>query len=172
MIANEPSSTPPGMYKDLDCSVARTLEQIGERWTFLILRDSFYGIRRFADFQDSLGIAKNILASRLTSLVESGIMRKEQYQEHPPRYEYRLTEKGRDLVPMLTTLLAWGDKWATDGEDPVKLTHTDCGAVMHTMTVCGHCQEPINAFNLGIDPIPEIVQKRVLEGRLATHQAD
>lgn len=153
------------IYEGIDCSVARTVEQIGERWTFLILRDAFYGIRRFGDFQDSLGIAKNILTTRLTKLVDAGIMYKSLYQEHPPRYEYRLTEKGRDLVPILTTLLAWGDKWATDGDDPVKLIHTECGAVMHTKTVCGHCGDPITAFNLGIDPVPPIVTQRVIEAR-------
>ena len=164
MAKTEPANTGP--YDNLDCSVARTLEHIGERWTFLVLRDAFYGVRRFDDFQESLGIARNILAKRLTKLVDAGIMRKELYQEHPPRYEYRLTEKGRDLVPILTSLLAWGDKWETD-EPPVRLIHTTCGNVMHSQAVCSACGEEINAFNLRLDPLPPIVVERVLEAKPA-----
>ena len=153
---------------DIDCSVARTLEHIGERWTFLILRDAFYGVRRFDDFQVSLGIARNILAKRLTKLVDAGIMRKEPYQEHPPRYEYRLTEKGRDLVPILTSLLAFGDKWQTADEPPVRLIHTTCGTVMRTEAVCSECGDEINAFNLRLDPVPPIVAESVRRRKLAT----
>ncbi len=152
---------------DIDCSVARTLEHIGERWTFMVLRDAFYGVRRFDDFQASLGIARNILTKRLTKLVEAGIMRKEPYQEHPPRYEYRLTEKGRDLVPILTSLLAWGDKWEAD-EPPVRLIHTTCGSVMRTKAVCSECGDEINVFNLRLDPVPQIVVERVRGRKLAT----
>ncbi len=154
---------------DIDCSVARTLEHIGERWTFMVLRDAFYGVRRFDDFQASLGVARNILAKRLSKLVDAGIMRKEPYQEHPPRYEYRLTEKGRDLVPILTSLLAWGDKWETEDEPPVRLIHTTCGSMMHSQSVCSECGGEINAFNLRLDPIPQIVVERVLKAKLAAH---
>ena len=157
----------PNSY-DIDCSVARTLEHIGERWTMMVLRDAFYGVRRFDDFQASLGIARNILTKRLTRLVDAGIMRKERYQEHPPRYEYRLTEKGRDLVPILTSMLAWGDKWETEGDPPVRLTHTTCGRVMHSIAVCSECGEEINAFNLRLDPVPPIVVERVHQTELAT----
>lgn len=152
-------------YANLDCSVARTLEYVGERWTFLILRDAFYGIRRFDDFRDSLGIARNILASRLNTLVEAGVMKKVPYQDRPVRYEYRLTEKGRDLVPILTTLLAWGDKWETPEDPPVRLIHTECGEAMHTKAVCDGCGGDISAFNLRIEPIPTIVEERVVEVR-------
>ena len=156
-------------YDNLDCSVARTLEHIGERWTFMVLRDAFYGVRRFDDFQESLGIARNILTRRLTKLVDAGIMRKEPYQEHPPRYEYRLTEKGRDLVPILTSLLAWGDKWETENEPPVRLIHTTCDRVMHSQSVCSECGDEINAFNLRLDPVPQIVVERALTAKLASH---
>jgi DNA-binding HxlR family transcriptional regulator len=149
---------------DFNCSVARTLEHIGERWTMMILRDAFYGVRRFDDFRASLGIARNILSKRLTKLVDAGIMRKELYEEHPPRYEYRLTEKGRDLVPILTSFLAWGDRWEAD-HPPVRLTHTTCGNVMHAETVCSECGEAIDAFNLRMDPVPPIVQERVARAR-------
>lgn len=152
-----------GRSYDLECSVAGSLESIGERWTLLILRDAFYGLRRFDDFQRNLGIARNILTCRLAGLVESGIMRKEQYEERPPRYEYRLTEKGRDLVPALTALLAWGDKWVFDGDPPTRLIHTGCGNQMHATAVCSDCGEPIHAFNLRMEPVPEIVAERIRE---------
>lgn len=134
----------------------------------LILRDAFYGIRRFDDFQNSLGIARNILTSRLNGLVEADIMRKVPYQEHPTRYEYRVTDKGRELVPVITTLLAWGDKWESE-EVPVELIHEDCGHATHAKVVCAHCSEELTAFNLRIDPIPQIVQERVVEARLVKH---
>lgn len=152
-------------YSELECSVARTLEHIGERWTILIVRDAFFGIRRFDEFQASLGIARNILTTRLTALVDNGVMRKERYQDHPPRFEYRLTEKGRDLIPVLTALLAWGDRWDADDGDPIALIHTTCGNVMHTRSVCEHCREDVDAFNLSIDPVPAIVLERMSAAR-------
>lgn len=152
--------TSAGKTYDMACSVARTLEHIGERWTFLLLRDAFYGVRRFDDFQASLGVARNILTKRLAKLVESGIMRKEQYQSNPPRYEYRLTEKGRELVPILTTMVAWGDKWEHGGNPPVRLIHDDCGHAMHATAVCSHCAGELDAFNISVEPLPEIVKQR------------
>ncbi len=132
----------------------------------MILRDAFYGIRRFDDFRASLGVARNILSKRLAKLVDAGIMRKELYEEHPPRYEYRLTAKGRDLVPILTAFLAWGDRWESESTPPVTLTHKDCGRVMHHEAVCSECGGSIDAFNLLLDPVPPIVQERLAE-RLA-----
>ena len=167
MALTESAETGSNRYDNLDCSVARTLEHIGERWTFMVLRDAFYGVRRFDDFQASLGIARNILTKRLTKLVDAGIMRREQYQEHPLRYEYRLTEKGRDLVPILTALLAWGDRWEAEDRPPVRLIHTACESVMHNQNVCSVCGEEINAFNLRLDPVPQIVIERGLEAKLA-----
>ena len=169
MTPTESAETDTNRYDNLDCSVARTLEHIGERWTFMVLRDAFYGVRRFDDFQASLGVARNILTKRLTKLVDAGIMRKERYQEHPSRYEYRLTEKGRDLVPVLTSLLAWGDKWETENEPPVRLIHTTCDNVMHSQSVCSECGGEINVFNLRLDPVPQIVVERGLETKLAAH---
>ncbi len=168
MAPTESGETTSNGYDNLDCSVARTLEHIGERWTFMVLRDAFYGVRRFDDFQTSLGVARNILTKRLTKLVDAGIMCREPYQEHPLRYEYRLTEKGRDLVPILTSLLAWGDKWEAD-EPPVRLIHTSCGNVMHSQSMCSECGGEINAFNLRLDPVPQIVVERALKAKLAAH---
>jgi DNA-binding HxlR family transcriptional regulator len=96
------------------CSVARTLEVVGERWTWLIVRDAFLGLTRFAEFRDSLGIAPNVLSERLSRLVEQGIFERRLYREHPARYEYRLTPKGSDLFTALNALRQWGDRYLTD----------------------------------------------------------
>jgi DNA-binding HxlR family transcriptional regulator len=98
-------------YEGQNCSIARTLEIVGERWTLLIVRDAFAGARRFEEFQESLGIARNILTERLNRLVEEGILERVLYSERPERYEYRLTPKGRDLDVALTGLMQWGDKY-------------------------------------------------------------
>jgi DNA-binding HxlR family transcriptional regulator len=97
-------------YEGQNCSVARTLELVGERWTLLIVRDAFLGRRRFDEFQESLGIARNILTDRLAKLVDHGIFERIRYQERPERYEYRLTDKGRDLRVPLLALMQWGDQ--------------------------------------------------------------
>ena len=98
-------------YEGQDCSVARTLELVGERWTLLIVRDAFLGRRRFEEFQESLGIARNILTDRLAKLVDHGVFERVRYQERPERYEYRLTDKGRDLRVPLLALMQWGDRY-------------------------------------------------------------
>ena len=97
-------------YEGQNCSIARALEVVGERWTLLIVRDAFLGLRRFDQFQESLGIARNILTDRLNRLVEEGILERVRYSERPERYEYRLTAKGRELNIALTGLRQWGDK--------------------------------------------------------------
>src|SRR5512140_1508372 len=115
-------------FAEMNCSVARTLEVIGEWWSMLVVREAFNGVRRFDDFQAHLGIARNVLATRLQSLVEHGILERRLYQDRPERYEYRLTEKGRDLYPVLITMMRWGDKWEAGAEGPpVRLTHEPCG---------------------------------------------
>ena len=105
-------------YPTQYCPVASTLEVIGERWTLLIVRDVFLGIRRFEDIQRDLGVARNVLQVRLERLVEEGILVKRPYQERPPRSEYRLTEKGADLWPVLVAMLQWGDRHGLEGERP------------------------------------------------------
>src|SRR3954452_21769932 len=127
--ATEPSD---GMrrtsFAEMDCSVAQSLEVVGEWWSLLIVRDCFQGIRRFEAFQRHLGIARNVLTERLQRLVDEGILERHPYQSNPERFEYRLTEKGLDLYPVIIGLLRWGDKWAS-GEvgPPVILTHKACG---------------------------------------------
>src|SRR5947209_12110312 len=99
-------------YSAENCSIKRTLDTLGERWTLLVLREAFYGVRRFDDFQHNVGCARNVLSSRLARLVDRGILRREPYREPKsrPRFEYRLTEKGRDLYPILIALMQWGDR--------------------------------------------------------------
>src|SRR6266516_3424655 len=101
-------------YEGQNCSIARALEVVGERWTLLIVRDAFLGLRRFDQFQESLGIARNVLTDRLNRLVEEGILERVRYSERPERYEYRLTGKGRELNIALTALRRWGDKYLSE----------------------------------------------------------
>src|SRR5687768_2576423 len=100
------------------CSIARTLGAIGDRWTLLIIREAFGGVRRFDDYQAHLEIARNVLTDRLQRLVDTGILEKRAYQDKPARYEYRLTESGRDLYGIIVNLMAWGDKWLAGAEGP------------------------------------------------------
>lgn len=101
-------------YEDQNCSIARALEIVGERWTLLIVRDAFLGLSRFDEFQQSLGIARNVLTDRLNRLVDEGILERARYSEHPPRYEYRLTAKGNELRLALAGLRQWGDKYLSE----------------------------------------------------------
>src|SRR5437588_11478034 len=133
-------------YSDENCSVARTLAIVGERWTLLILRESFLGVRRFDQFQANLGIARNILTDRLQRLVGAGILERQRYQDRPKRYEYRLTQKGLDLYPSLVALMQWGDHYMADKAGvPVVLEHKACGHETVPQFVCSECGEPIHA---------------------------
>jgi DNA-binding HxlR family transcriptional regulator len=142
-------------FAGMNCSVARTLEIIGEWWTLLILRDAFLGVRRFDDFQSRLGIARNVLTDRLNTLVEHGILERRQYQDRPERFEYRLTEKGLDLHPVLFSLLRWGDRW-TAGElgPPLALEHRSCGHDITPIMTCPVCGEEIKAQTIRAHPGP------------------
>ncbi len=138
-------------FADMDCSIARTLEVVGEWWTMLILREAFNGVRRFDGFQRCLGIARNVLAARLQRLVDSGILERRRYQERPERFEYRLTDKGRDLYPVLMSLLHWGDKWAvSEAGPPVLLTHTSCGHAPGPVLACEHCGDKLDARDVTV----------------------
>src|SRR3954468_4626618 len=148
---------------ELECSVARSWQVLGERWTMLVLREAFNRTRRFDDFQSHLGIARNVLTDRLARLVDEGILERRQYQERPVRYEYRLTEKGLDLYPVLVAIMRWGDRWKSDEKPPVRLVHNLCDHEIDATFVCAHCGEELHprevtAFpNLGvaIDPKPQ-----------------
>jgi DNA-binding HxlR family transcriptional regulator len=135
-------------YAGQDCSIARTLELIGERWTILILRESFLGTRRFDDFQRELGVARNVLQTRLERLVDAGILSRVQYQERPARHEYRLTRKGVDLWPIIVALLKWGDKHAAPGEPPVVLEHKECGGEVDDRRRCMKCGADLEAWDV------------------------
>lgn len=112
-------------YDGQNCSIARALEVVGERWTLLIVRDAFLGFRRFEQFQENLGIARNVLTDRLNRLVEEGILERVRYSERPERYEYRLTQKGRDLNLALAGLRQWGDKYRSEKPPVVLRRKTD-----------------------------------------------
>lgn len=127
----------------LQCSIAQTLEIVGEWWTLLILRNISLGQRRFEAIQADLGIARNVLSDRLSTLVEHGILEKSKYQDNPERFEYRATEKGKDLMGVLLSLMAWGDRWAAPNGKPLLVTHTDCGHETDPTVVCSHCGEPL-----------------------------
>lgn len=135
-------------WKDVDtlpCSIARSLSVVGDRWTLLILRSAFLRTRRFDDFQKQIGLTRHRLTDRLTRLVELGVLEKRPYQQRPVRHEYRLTEKGRDLYPLLLALVRWGDKWMDDGRGPPVLhQHKTCGHLFHPETVCSECHAPID----------------------------
>lgn len=147
-------------FTNENCSVARTLEVIGERWTMLVLREAFFRVRRFEELQRNTGAARNILSDRLRRLVEHGILERRQYQERPPRFEYRLTERGLDLYPVLISLMQWGDKHAP-GEmgPPVVLEHRPCGNVTSPALVCSECGEPLTARDMRALPGPGAIRR-------------
>lgn len=133
------------------CSIARTLSVIGDRWTLLVLRDCFLGAHRFEAFQASLGLSPHLLSVRLGKLVEHGILARRPYQERPLRHEYRLTEKGRDLYPVIVSLLRWGDRWMAEGEaPPVELVHRACGHRTTPTLACSECGESLDPR--GVEP--------------------
>ena len=135
-------------------SVAQTLEVVGEWWTMLIVRDAFFGVTRFDQFQQRLDIARNILNQRLTRLVDEGVLDKVAYSDHPPRYDYRLTAKGRDLWPIMTAMRQWGDKYAALEGRPIKLVHKKCGNVPQAVMTCSACGEPVSASDVRAVPGP------------------
>ena len=132
-------------YSGQVCSVAGALDVIGERWSLLIVRDVMLGLRRFDQIQDDLGIARNVLQTRLTRLAEQGVIEKRLYQERPHRYEYRLTEKGLDLWPAIVALMQWGDRHSPHtGGPPVLLEHDGCGGAVDEHRICERCGTPLS----------------------------
>jgi DNA-binding HxlR family transcriptional regulator len=126
------------------CSIARTVDLIGDGWTPMVLREAFYGTTRFDDFERVLGIGRNVLSQRLGRLVEEGLLERQAYQQNPQRHDYVLTEKGRELFPVLAAMMAWGDRWlAPDAGPPVLLRHAACGHDTRAEVVCAECREPL-----------------------------
>jgi DNA-binding HxlR family transcriptional regulator len=133
-------------YPGLDCSVAKALEVIGERWSLLIVRAVMHGNRRFGEIQGSLGIARNVLSARLQRLVEEEILERRAYSENPPRYEYFLTQKGLDLWPALIALLHWGERYSPDPDGPRRLiVHKECGGEVDERGICASCGKVLTA---------------------------
>jgi DNA-binding HxlR family transcriptional regulator len=149
-------------YDTASCTIAAALAIVGERGTFLVLREAFNGVRRFDDMRRRTGMPRQVLSSRLSRLVDDGILRKEPYREEGQRAreEYRLTEKGVDLFPVVVALMTWGDKYAggPDGP-PVLLTHRDCGAPVHLELACtsGHVLSSARE----VTPLPGPAARRV-----------
>ena len=130
-------------FEAMSCSVAQCLEVIGEWWTMLIVRDAFLGVQRFDEFQSRLGIARNVLTQRLNKLVDAGVLERRPYQDNPPRYAYVLTDKGRDLWPVLTAMRQWGDHHAAPDGAPVEVVHRTCGHAVELVATCTHCGEHV-----------------------------
>jgi DNA-binding HxlR family transcriptional regulator len=128
------------------CGVAAALDVVGDGWSLLILRDVFWGVKRFEALQKSLGIASNILTARLHHLEEEGILERHEFREAPPRVEYEPTAKGRELYPALLALKAWGDRWRPHPERmPLRQTHTSCGHEFSPKVVCSSCEGELSA---------------------------
>lgn len=141
------------MYPGEACSIARALEIVGERWTLLILRDTYQGIRRFDDLHDHLGITRSVLTSRLTRLVDEGLLERRPYQTNPERFEYYATAKGRELWPVLMHLLLWGDRHYPAPEGPPRIVeHKDCGGRLTTELSCDQCGKQLAARDVVLRP--------------------
>jgi DNA-binding HxlR family transcriptional regulator len=133
-------------FANMRCSLARGLDRIGDWWSPLIIRDLFLGLQRFDELVEDLGISRNLLTRRLKSLVENGVLERIAYQQRPVRYEYRLAEAGRDLVPAILALTAWGDRWARPKEGrPILFVHETCGQRFRPEVSCSVCGKPIRA---------------------------
>jgi DNA-binding HxlR family transcriptional regulator len=145
---NRRHSDPSVLDRGRPSSVAQTLKIIGDRWSFMVIREAFFGVRRFDDLQNKLGIAPNILTDRLDRLVAEGIFKRRKYQDLPERYEYPLTDKGKDLYGPLIAMLRWGDDWLARGEVPLILKHKDCGQDFNPAVVCDHCHKPLKAKDM------------------------
>jgi DNA-binding HxlR family transcriptional regulator len=147
-------------YSAANCSIARTLGVVGEKWTLLVLREAFYGVRRFDDFHAALGCARNLLAARLKTLVAHGLLERVAYTDGRGRgrHEYKLTEKGRDLFPVVVALMQWGDKWTADEAGPaVQVFHRDCGEPVSAQLACAAGHTSLGARDTEARPGPGAV---------------
>lgn len=138
---------------DQPCSLARTLAIIGNRWTMMILREAFVGVRRFEAFQERLGLSKALLSERLKGLVEQGVLDRRPYQDRPERFEYRLTAKGLDLYPVLIAMVTWGNTHEAGEKGPPLIHHhKTCGHDFAAVMTCGECAEALDAREVSVRP--------------------
>jgi DNA-binding HxlR family transcriptional regulator len=144
---------PRRTFSEFACSLARTLDVIGDAWTPLILRDAFLGVDTFNDLARDLGISRALLTARLDLLVREDILRESTYQERPRRARYTLTDRGSELVPILVALTQWGDRWRSGGEPPLLFDH-DCGEPLTATVTCEACGSPVEAVAIGARPGP------------------
>jgi DNA-binding HxlR family transcriptional regulator len=142
-------------FGEMTCSIARTLDVIGEPWSPLVLRNIYVGITRFDQLQQSLGISRKVLTERLKWLTSKGVLERRQYSARPPRQEYVLTAKGLELFEVLMVMVAWGDRWLA-GEDgpPVLYRHHACGKTGHVELTCSECGAPMRATDIDVLPGP------------------
>ena len=141
-------------FAHMQCPVARSLERVGEWWSILILRDAVYGLKRFDEFQKSLDIAPNMLTRRLNALVKAGMLKRQRYSDKPPRYEYVLTDRGRDFRPVLLALLAWGNKHFAPEGPSVLLADTETGTPADPVVVDRVSGRPIPGPGFSLVPGP------------------
>jgi DNA-binding HxlR family transcriptional regulator len=160
-------------YENQSCSIAGALEVVGERWSLLIVRDILLGLRRFDELQSHLGVARNVLQSRLRRLEEHGVIERVPYQQRPPRHEYLLTEKGLDLWPMIVALMKWGDRYAPpEGGPAVLIEHRGCGGAVDEHRICERCGARLTARDAvgrpghGADPDHPLVRRASSEARV------
>jgi DNA-binding HxlR family transcriptional regulator len=140
---------------DWPCTIARSAAVLADHWNVLLIRQACLGTRRFDEFQSELGIGRNILSVRLSQLVDEGIMQRVAYRDSPPRSEYRLTDKGRDVFPILAAMAAWGDRWLVGDEGtPLILHHNTCDHDMQARVVCSECDAPIDVRAVTARPGP------------------
>ena len=156
---------------DQNCSIARTLQVVGERWTLLVLREVFTGQRRFEEIQRNLGVATNILSDRLQTLVDGGILERRPLADRSDRSEYRLTEKGLDLNSVLLELMRWGDRWDAPAGAPMAVEHRDCGHETHAVQTCSHCGGELTARNVRVHPGPGAQESSVVNPEPSVAQA-
>jgi DNA-binding HxlR family transcriptional regulator len=152
---------PIDAFAKQNCSIARPLSILGERWTLLVLREVSLGNRRFDEIRNELGVATNVLSARLATLTDEGIVERRRYSEHPERFEYRLTKKGADLQPILLAFLRWGDTYmAGKAGPPLETVHATCDHVFHMVPTCSHCGEEVKPRDLRPRPGPGATKRQ------------
>lgn len=157
-VAVADSESPAAVaHSESPAAVAASLDIVGERWSLLIVREAFLGARRFEEFQQRLGIARNMLATRLRTLVAAKVLNKRKYQDKPERFEYRLTQRGAELLPVLLALDTWGTKYLKAAR--TEFRHIPCGSVTASETVCADCHQVITPFDMALVEPPAAVSE-------------